>query len=110
LQTANLDADRQRLGSLGVRIVWQIALDDIATIHLHPRDIGGAIVSLDQPRPPDSWRWAGPGWQDRARQAAARAIVSVTVDAVDPAAMAARWSAVLGLPRPRPAGDRFELE
>src|SRR5207237_4633997 len=30
LQTADLRPDRARLGPLGVRIVWQVALDDIA--------------------------------------------------------------------------------
>src|SRR5438552_15029239 len=52
LQTADLDADRRRLATLGMRIVWEVALDDIATVHLHPRDIGGAAVPPDQPRPP----------------------------------------------------------
>src|SRR5205814_906057 len=42
LQTADLRADRTRLAALGVRIVWQVELDDIATVHLHPRDLGGA--------------------------------------------------------------------
>src|SRR5262249_56622564 len=60
LQTADLDADRRRLSALGVRLVWQVTLDDIATVHLHPRDVGGAIVSIDQPRPAASWRWGGP--------------------------------------------------
>src|SRR2546425_11952165 len=65
LQTADLRADRARLAALGVRIVWQVELDDIATVHLHPRDLGGAIVSLDQPVPPESWRWGGPEWQGK---------------------------------------------
>src|SRR2546426_6988186 len=67
LQTADLRADRARLGALGVRIVWQVELDDIATVHLHPRDIGGAIVSLDQPVPPESWRWGGSEWRGEGR-------------------------------------------
>jgi hypothetical protein len=50
-QTTDLGAARARLERLGVRIVWEIAFDDIATIHLHPRDVGGAIVSLDEARP-----------------------------------------------------------
>ena len=45
LQSDDLDADRTRLARVGARIVWEIAFDDIATIHLHPRDVGGAIVS-----------------------------------------------------------------
>ena len=59
LQSDDLDADRTRLARVGARIVWEIAFDDIATIHLHPRDVGGAIVSLDRPLPPASWRWEG---------------------------------------------------
>ncbi len=108
LQTAHLDADRRRLATLGVRIAWEIALDDIATVHLHPRDVGGAIVSLDEPRPPASWRWAGPEWPAKVRTDVVRGITSVTVAASDPAAMATRWAEVLGLPAPR--SSSLELE
>jgi hypothetical protein len=97
IQTADLAADRDRLATLGVRVVWEIALEDIATVHLHPRDVGGAIVSLDEPRPPASWRWAGPTWQTAVRTAVVRSITGVAVAAVDPAQMAARWAEVLGL-------------
>src|SRR6266446_1135673 len=101
LQTADLRADRTRLAALGVRIVWQVELDDIATVHLHPRDLGGAIVSLDQPVPPESWRWGGPKWQAKVRTDAVHSIASVTIQADDPPRMAARWAEVLGLPAPR---------
>jgi len=84
-----------------VRIVWQVELDDIATVHLHPRDLGGAIVSLDQPVPPESWRWGGPKWQAKVRTDAVHSIASVTIQADDPPRMAARWAEVLGLPAPR---------
>jgi hypothetical protein len=109
LQTADLEADRRRLAALGVRIVWQVTLEDIATIHLHPRDIGGAIVSLDQPRPPESWRWGGPGWQPQARTDVVSGITSVTLEAPDPARLAARWAEVLALGAPRRAGTAFQL-
>ena len=97
LQTADLRADRARLAALGVRIVWQVELDDIATAHLHPRDLGGAIVSLDQPVPPESWRWGGPEWRAKVRTEVVRGIASVTIQADDPPRMAARWAEVLGL-------------
>jgi hypothetical protein len=109
LQSADLAADRRRLTALGVRIVWEVTLEDIATIHLHPRDLGGAIVSLDQPRPSESWRWAGPGWQGRARMDVVRAITRVTLEAADPSRLATRWAEVLGLAAPRRAGDALEL-
>ena len=97
LQTDDLAASRRRAEQQGVRIVWEIALPDVATVHLHPRDLGGAIVSLDQPKPPESWRWGGPDWQRHVRRETVSRIVGATLDARDPEAMAARWAAVLGL-------------
>ena len=64
LQTDDLAGARARAEAGGARVVWELALDDIATVHLHPRDVGGAIVSLDESKNPDDWRWAGPGWRD----------------------------------------------
>jgi len=102
LQTDDLRRARQRAAEHGVRIVWEIALDDVETVHLHPRDIGGAIVSLDQPQPPESWRWAGPDWHRHLRRETVSRIVGATLEARDPGAMAARWAGVLGLPRRSP--------
>jgi hypothetical protein len=96
LQTDDLAGDRRRAESLGVRVVFSAALSDIATVHLHPRDLGGAIVSLDQARPPESWRWAGPGWERAMRTDTVRRIVGAELQAKDPAALARRWSDVLG--------------
>src|SRR5881409_109508 len=105
LQTADLAADRRRLGALGVRIVWETTLDDIASVHLHPRDVRGAIVSLDEPRPARSWRWGGPEWEAKARTDVARGITSATIAAADPGPLAARWAEVLGLPAPGPTSE-----
>ena len=109
LQTSDLRADRTRLAALGVRIVWQVELDDIATAHLHPRDLGGAIVSLDQPVPPESWRWGGPEWRAKVRTEVVRGIASVTIQADDPPRTAARWAEVLGLAAPRRADGASTL-
>jgi hypothetical protein len=98
LQTSDLDRDRERLAELGVRLVWEAEYPDIRALHLHPKDIGGALVSLDQPTPPESWRWAGPDWQKHAAHSAAGTIVECTIGALDPGAMAQRWSKVLGAP------------
>jgi hypothetical protein len=95
LQTANLDRDRARLNRLGARIVWETSLDDIASIHLHPKDIGGAIVALEQPSPPQSWRWGGPDWAHHVRTEVAARITGAEIEAADPRAMAAPWSSVL---------------
>jgi hypothetical protein len=112
LQTRDLAADRARLARLGARLVWEATLDDIATVHVHPRDVGAAIVSVDEPRPPDSWRWGGPAWERSIRADVVRRIVGAELEAADPARMAARWSALLGLsaPRARGAGATVDLD
>lgn len=98
LQTSDLEGDRARLAHLGARIVWETSLDDIASIHVHPRDIGGAIVAMDQPNPPDSWRWGGPNWEGHVRTEVVTGIVGAEIEAHDPAATAARWSAAIHAP------------
>ena len=106
----DLDARVAHLESNRVRIVWQMDLDDIRGRHLHPRDVGGAIVSIDQPTPPGSWRWAGPGWVAHHDTSVVSAIAGFTIGADDPGAMAKRWFE-LGLAtsvRFVPAGPRGE--
>lgn len=61
-QVDEFGAARERTRKLGVREVFEVEFDDIAEVHLHPADIGGAIVSLSQPSPAPSWRWGGPDW------------------------------------------------
>ena len=87
LQTDDLGRARRRAAEHGVRIVWEIALPDVETVHLHPRDVGGAIVSLDEPRPPESWRWGGPDWQRHVRRDTVSCIAGATLEALDPEAM-----------------------
>ena len=100
LQTLDFDADVARLDRLGVRRVWAKNLDDIRAMHLHPKDIGGAIVSIDQPLPAAAWRWGGPDWRVAPGRAGEQRIVGVSLAGADPQAMAARWAEVLGLGAP----------
>jgi hypothetical protein len=109
LQTDDLEADRKRMGELGVRIAWEVTLPDIASIHLHPRDIGGAILSFDIAEPPASWRWAGPGWETKVHTEIVTEITGVEFQAEDPAAMAARWSEVVARPVTRTASHAHEI-
>jgi hypothetical protein len=112
LQSDDLRRERARFAALGVRSVWQSDYPDIAATHLHPKDIGGAIVSVDQPLPPASWRWGGPAWKVQAGRAGQQRVVGVSVGANDPAAMARRWAEVLGLNSPQAAvaGWRLALD
>lgn len=96
LQTEDLAAERKRMDELGVRIVWEFDGEDASTIHLHPKDIGGAIVSLDVMRPPEHWRWGGPDWKSKVKTDVVKEIVGAELQCGDPGAMAARWAEVLG--------------
>ena len=99
-QLDDLDAARERVRSLGVREVFEVELDDMREVHLHPADMRGAIVSLSQPAPPAAWRWGGPDWQARS---APVHVAGATVAVADPEGVGARWETVLGAP-PTDAG------
>ena len=98
VQCDDLDRRRARLASVGARVIWKVDLPDIRGTHVHPKDVGGAIVSIDEATPWASWRWAGPSWLDHVRIGTVTGVSSVTVGARDPALMAARWAEVLDLP------------
>lgn len=96
LQVDDLDELRRRFDSQGVRIVHIADGEGIRGIHLHPRDVGGAILSVDETTDWGEWGWAGPTWKQNVKTDVVSDIVGVEIQANDPAAMAARWSEVLG--------------
>jgi len=93
-QTDDLAAARARADALKIRRVWNIDLPDISASHLHPADVGAAIVSIDEARPAASWRWGGPEWE--ARSVPGRLTGAVIASAA-PERLAARWSEALGM-------------
>jgi Glyoxalase-like domain len=105
-QVPDLAEARRRIAGLGVRVVWTADLPDIAGTHLHPRDVPGAIVSVDWAEPPQSWRWAGPSWTGQAPEHGPGGVTGLTIEVSDPPAAAERWAAVLGIPA---AGTVVEL-
>lgn len=107
VQTDDIANDNARIEKLGVRKVWETSLDDVIAFHLHPKDVGGAIVSIDQMIPPESWRWAGPEWQQRQAKNVG-IIVAAELQASNPHAMASRWAEVLGQPLST-EGDAYVL-
>jgi len=96
-QFDDLGAARRRVEDLGVRVVWQADLPDIAGTHLHPKDVPGAIVSLDWAEPAASWHRAGPDWTGGAPDRERGGIVGLTVGTPDPEGLARRWAEVLGV-------------
>ena len=87
-----------RLEELGVRVVWRFEGARARAVHLHPKDVPGAIVSLDWMAEPDGWLWAGEDWKRHVHLDRTTAVTAAVIGADDPVALAARWASVLDLP------------
>jgi hypothetical protein len=87
----DLDARMRHLTQLGVRTVWQGDFRQIRGRHLHPKDTGGTLVSIDQPERPGEWHWAGPTWRDAKPSTVATAITCVALASPAPEKLRHRW-------------------
>ncbi|MBD3648289.1 MAG: hypothetical protein HUJ31_12750 [Pseudomonadales bacterium] len=97
VQVDDLQEVDKRVNDLGVRKVWETDTPEAKAFHLHPKDVGAAILSFDQMDPPASWKWAGEGWETRTA-AHVSEITGVDLQAADPAALAHRWSELFARP------------
>ena len=88
----DLDTRMASLTAAGVRTVWSGDHPKIRGRHLHPADIGGAIVSLDETHVEGSWYWAGPSWVAHADNSVVTALAGYAIAVDDPATVAARWA------------------
>jgi hypothetical protein len=100
LQVRDIAKARAQVAAANARVVEQADLQGgtVAMSHVHPRDVGGAILSLDYMHPWDRWEWGGPEWRQNVRTDVSTGIVGAELQANDPVAMAKRWGEVLGAP------------
>lgn len=98
LQVDDLAAHRSHIAEHEIRVAFDADAPGIEGIHLHPADVGGAILSIDQADPPESWAWAGPDWAYHANSSVVSDMVGAEIQADDPDTMATRWSTVLDRP------------
>ncbi len=82
----------------------------------HPKDLGDVLVSIESCGEPERFRdpagpWypAGTAWQPHVNTTRTRRLLAVELQAEHPEAMAARWSAVLGVAVTRDAKQRAQL-
>lgn len=87
----DLDARMNLLERCGVRVVWSGDFRQIRGRHLHPKDTGGTLVSLDQPERPGAWHWAGPDWTATSSSGRAVGINRFAIASSDPDRCRARW-------------------
>ncbi len=104
MQCEDAVQERARIKALGIRDVWQHDDADVQATHFHPGDVPGAILSIDTMKPGEDWhnetaywQWSGPDWQRAIKTDISQALVAVELQADDPAALAAKWSQVLGI-------------
>jgi len=110
-QVEDIEAARARAAGVGVRTIAQYDRASVRMSHFHPRDIGGAIVSVDWMIEWPRWEWGGPQWRDNVRTDVTAAIVGAEIQGDDPDAMSAKWAATLGLTRePMDGGWRIPLD
>ncbi len=96
-QVDDLAPVEDRLGRHDIRVVHEAHEDGIRGLHLHPKDVPGAIVSIDAARQPAEWPWAGGSWRDHVRTDQVTSIVAMEVSTTDPAATRSIWATVLGV-------------
>ncbi len=103
VDTDDLESRREHANTLGVRIVEDLKSgDDLLwseALHLHPRDTGGTLLSIDRHsggvNTQGGYKWAGADWQGFDRSPRVKAIIGAAIQSDDPEHLSARWSAIL---------------
>lgn len=104
-------AAREQVGRAGARVIEQADFDGVVMTHIHPKDIGGAILSVDSMPTRQDWKWGGPVWREHAKTDVSAAIVGAELQGPDPEQMACRWGEVLAREHERAGqGWRIRLE
>ena len=108
VQIENLAQEQARLVGTAIRTVFADDRGNAKAIHLHPKDVPGAIPSLDEMTPAESWLWAGDGWEQRAGRYV-RGILAVEIRSLDPKATGLCWAEAYGIELMQ-AGNGWRLE
>jgi hypothetical protein len=106
VQVDDLAAETARIEAAGITIAWRADLGKAKVIHLHPRDVPGAIASLDQMTPPEAWYWSGENWASQKRANNVSAITGAQIQSANPALTAGQWSVAYNRPLETVGGVR----
>ena len=94
IQVDDFDKSKSLVHDNEIEIVWDTDLSEAKAIHLHPKQMGGAIVSLDWMNPKESWKWAGPEWNKYITDDI-KGIDGIEIQASNPEEMFNRWKDIL---------------
>lgn len=97
MQVDDFAKTTQQLTEHNVRTIWQLERPEVSACHVHPKDIGGAIVSFDEMRPAADWLWAGPDWRTQ-RATDVTALLGCELQHPAAADLARRWGEIMSTP------------
>ena len=95
IQVDKFEDSQKLVNEYNIKTVWETDLPKAKAMHLHPKQIGGAILSLDWMEPKESWKWAGPNWEKNI-SGPIKGIDGVEIQSDDPELMLNTWLRVLG--------------
>ena len=103
VDSVDLEKERKRLKNGGMDIVWyeNRKSDDIhgQSLHLHPKQVGGAILSIDNMNPLSSWLWAGKDWEKDINKSLVSHLSGVNICSPTPDKLLLNWEKALGRKR-----------
>ena len=110
IQVDDFLAAKQSVKENDITVVWESDHPEARAIHLHPKQMGGAILSLDWMSPKESWKWAGPNWDKFVNTSLVNRFVGVEIQAENPEDMKNTWQSVLNLNSERVTGNQINLD
>ena len=113
VDSLDLEKERKRLESAEMDIVWyenrKTSGIHAQSLHLHPKQVGGAILSIDNMNPTSSWLWAGTEWEKDINKALVSHICGVNISSANPDILLSNWEKALGEKRSI-GGNSIDLE
>ena len=99
----DFEHENERVENSEIRIIWNGDRQEegihARTIHLHPKQVGGAILSLDKMIPENEWLWAGTKWQEHINNSLVDRLSGVILQSSDPDKLCSQWELALGKER-----------
>ena len=113
VDSVDLEKERKRLENDRMNIVWyeNRKFESIhgQSLHLHPKQVGGAILSIDNMNPLSSWLWAGREWEKDINKSLVSHLSGVNICSPNPDRLLSNWETALGKKRSI-GGNSIELE
>jgi hypothetical protein len=95
IQVDKFEDSQKLVNEHNIKTVWETDLPEAKAMHLHPKQMGGAILSLDWMNPKESWKWAGPNWEKNI-SGPLKGIDGVEIQSDNPELMQETWLRILG--------------